>query len=474
MFSNPKGKVNDIRRHFIALAAIGAIAIAPACSKGGGSSGAAPGGNTGTDTGGNTGTDTGGNTGASTTTSPTTAPAAFALDSPANGSSAQPLTPTFQWAIETSAATYTLEVATTSTFGTADVIHKTGITDSQYAVDASSPLTAGIIYYWRVSAVNAGGSTIATGAPRWFSSPYLVPHAHGIGVTPDGAKLVVASGVNNGPIDIITLASHQITASISTTIASQPLGIAVSPDGTKALATLLTNGTGGVNGVSIINLTNNTLTGNLTDPCVATTLGDIAYFPSGNQAAMPDLKGSCTSMGLTSFIADTGSPNFSFVDFTSSDNPWGVALTPDGATAIVTMQLAKSVRRVTFPSTVTLIPVSSYTYGVAINPAGTLALVATDTGADVITLADNTITPIAFSPNTDTPNSDFHNVAITPDGAKAVVVGGSTIDILSLATKTVLTTYPASGGTSVAISTDGLLAFVTDVGNGWVRVIKMP
>ena len=57
---------------------------------------------------------------------------------------------------------------------------------------------------------------------------------------------------------------------------------------------------------------------------------------------------------------------------------------------------------------------------------------------------------------TDTPGGDFHNVAITPDGAEAVVVGAATIQVLSLASNTVVGSYPASSGTSVAVSADGI------------------
>jgi hypothetical protein len=187
----------------------------------------------------------------------TSAPGAFTLLSPLQGSSAQPLTPTLQWNASDSASSYTVEVATSTSFGTTDVINQS-VSAPTTDLLVATLLTAGVIYYWQITAVNAGGTTVSTGAPQRFSSPYVVAAAHGIAVTPDGTKVVVASDINNGPIDIITLAAHAVTASISTGVASQPMGVAVSPDGTQALATLLTNGNGGVNGVAVINLTTNT------------------------------------------------------------------------------------------------------------------------------------------------------------------------------------------------------------------------
>jgi DNA-binding beta-propeller fold protein YncE len=335
----------------------------------------------------------------------------------------------------------------------------------------ASTLEAGVIYFWRVTALNGGGSTIATGAPQWFSSPYLISGAHGIAVTPDGTRLVVASDINDGPIDIVTLATHAI-ASISTGVPSQPMGVAVSPDGTQALATLLTNGNGGVNGVAVIDLTTNTLTGTIADPCVGTTLGDVAYFPSGAEAALPDLSSGCAAMGLNTFAPSLGSPNFMFVNFSDTNDPSGVAISPNGAFALVTMELDDRLYEVTFPSTVSHLSLSSTSSGVAITPDGTKAVVAEAT-ADVITLASGSITPIALL-NNDTPNLDFHDVAITPDGTEAVVVGGVSVQVISLASNTVVASYPADSGTSVAISPDGLTAFVTDMADGWVRVLQLP
>jgi DNA-binding beta-propeller fold protein YncE len=390
---------------------------------------------------------------------------------PLQGSSAQPLTPTLSWNDASGADSYTVEIATSASFGSADVVNMSvSAAVSQFAVPAST-LTAGVIYSWRVTAVNAAGSTVSTSAPRRFSSPYLVASAHGIGVTPDGTRLVVASGVNNGSIKIVTLASHAVTSSISTGVASQPVGVAVSPDGTQALVTLVGNGVGGVNGIAAVDLASNSVTSTVSDPCVATTLGDIAYFPTGARAALPDLSPGCSAMGLTTFGASPAPSSFAFVNFSDTNDPMGVAISPDGTFALVTMLLDSRLYRVTFPSTVAHLSLSATSAGVAITPDGTKAVVAEAT-ADVINLADNSITPVSLL--NDTPGGDFHNVAITPDGTKAVVVGSSTVQVISLTDNTIAASYPASTGNSIALSKDGLTAFVTDGGNGWVRVIQIP
>ncbi len=399
-----------------------------------------------------------------------TPPGAFGLLAPLDGSSAQPLTPALQWDPSEGADSYLVEIATAPTFGAADVVHQTMSAIATGFTVPASTLTAGVVYYWQVTATNAGGATISSGPAQRFSSPYLVPGAYGIAATPDGAELVVASNVNNGSIKIIDLASHAVTRSISTGVASQPMGIAISPDSTEALATLLTNGASGVNGVAVIDLTTYTLIHNVADPCVATTLSDVAYFPDGVMAAIPDLSSGCSAMGLSTFLP-TGAPSFQFVNFNDTNDPFGLAITPDGTTVLVTMELDHRLFRITMPSTVNYLSLPSTSAGVAITPDGSKAVVA---GADVYVVTMSTGSVATVPLTGDTPGGDFHNVAITPDGAEAVVVGAGTIQVISLTDNTVVATYPATGGTNVALSADGFSAFITDKGNGWVRVIEIP
>jgi hypothetical protein len=399
-------------------------------------------------------------------------PGAFGLTSPLHGSSAQPLGPQLTWEASDNAASYTVEVATSTSFGSATDVGSQTVDGATTSVTLpANTLTPGVIYYWRVTAVNATGSTVATDAPRWFSSPYLVAGAHGLGVTPDGSRLVVASGVNNGPIDVISLANHTVAAEVSTGVASQPIGLAISPDGADALATLLTNGPGGVNGIAVVDLQGAQVTRTISDPCVGTTLGDIAYAPDGTWAAVPDLSSGCAAMGLSTFWADNSSPSWGFVNFNDTNNPSGVAISPDASLALVTMGLDSNLYKVTFPNTVTHLTLSASSTGVAITPDGTTGVVAENT-LDIIDLASGAITPVTLT--SDTPNGDFHNVALTPDGTRAVVVGSASVQVVSLASATVMASFPAQGGTSVALSPDGTTAFVSDRGDGWVRVILLP
>jgi len=94
-------------------------------------------------------------------------PGAFTLTSPANAATGVAVLPTFTWAASANVSTYTLEVATDAGF--ANLV----INQGSLAGTSSSPgvtLAGATTYYWRVTASNAGGNTVATSAPFNFTT----------------------------------------------------------------------------------------------------------------------------------------------------------------------------------------------------------------------------------------------------------------------------------------------------------------
>ena len=174
---------------------LGALALlAGGC--GGGADNTGAGGGSYPGTGGQTVTGTGGSGVVGTGgTGPAGAPGPFGLQSPVQGSSAQSLTPQLSWEAAEGATTYAVEIATSASFGNSDVFQQIVDAPATTLTVPAATLEPGVIYSWRVSAQNGADYTIATDAPRWFSSPYVVPGAHGIGATPNGHTLVVASEV---------------------------------------------------------------------------------------------------------------------------------------------------------------------------------------------------------------------------------------------------------------------------------------
>jgi YVTN family beta-propeller protein len=117
----------------------------------------------------------------------------------------------------------------------------------------------------------------------------------------------------------------------------------------------------------------------------------------------------------------------------------------------------------------TTIASTSSTFGVAVTPDGTTALVASGEGdtVKVISLATNTVTTtIPFASN-----QQFHNIAISPDGIRAVVVGDFEVGILSLIDNTVLATYPVTG-INVAITPDSNTVLITSTSG--LKVVRIP
>jgi len=77
------------------------------------------------------------------------------LASPSNGAVKQPTTLALRWNPSSGAATYRLQVSTSSAFGTTIVDDSTITTTSRQV----GPLTNNTTYYWRVKAKNAGGAS---------------------------------------------------------------------------------------------------------------------------------------------------------------------------------------------------------------------------------------------------------------------------------------------------------------------------
>jgi hypothetical protein len=98
-----------------------------------------------------------------TMTNGLTPPAAPTLVSPADGSFTNDPTTSFDWSDSTGADTYILQIDDANDFVT-PIIVKTGIATSEYTLSGTPPeFLADGQYWWRVFAVNGGGSSPASG-----------------------------------------------------------------------------------------------------------------------------------------------------------------------------------------------------------------------------------------------------------------------------------------------------------------------
>ncbi len=112
------------------------------------------------------------------------APPAPTLSSPTNGATGVAINPTLSWNASAGAATYELQVSTSSTFGTT-VYDTSGITGTSKVVVTS--LSNNTLYYWRVDATNAGGTSGWSTPAYSFTTIVAAPPAPTLSSPTNGA-----------------------------------------------------------------------------------------------------------------------------------------------------------------------------------------------------------------------------------------------------------------------------------------------
>ena len=116
-------------------------------------------------------------------------PSAPTLSSPANSATGIAVSPTLTWNAVTGAVTYRVQVSTASDFSTGIVVDDSTLTAASKAL---SSLTNSTLYFWRVNAKNAGGSSAWSSA---FSFTTIVP-ASGVPVLSAPANGTTGIAVN--------------------------------------------------------------------------------------------------------------------------------------------------------------------------------------------------------------------------------------------------------------------------------------
>ncbi|HWD69675.1 MAG TPA: YncE family protein [Solirubrobacteraceae bacterium] len=195
----------------------------------------------------------------------------------------------------------------------------------------------------------------------------------------------------------------------------------------------------------------------------------IAITPDGSTAYVADYG----SSRIVPVALATGRPE---PPITLSDKPNAIAITPDGRTAYV---IADNGR--VWPITLATGHVGSPTRIPANSDA--LAILPNGGSAYFTNVADGTLTPFTLSSeavgvpinlSSATPDA----VAITPDGSTAYIASNSagTLTPLTLASGASGTAIGLGAGThptSVAISSDGITAYVTDFGTAQITPVTL-
>jgi uncharacterized protein (TIGR03437 family) len=193
----------------------------------------------------------------------------------------------------------------------------------------------------------------------------------------------------------------------------------------------------------------------------------------------------CAQSPVYAYVANFGSDNVSVIDTSSNtviatimvgSQPYGIAITPDGAFAYVAncggdvYVIDTSTNKVATKFLAGKCPT-----GVAITPDGTRAYVTLDNANSVavIDTSSNTVmTKIAVG-------TAPGGIAITPDGTRVYVTNvgamasGSSVSVIDTSSNTVAATVGLGnvGSVGVAITPDGTRAYVTNVVSGSISVI---
>ena len=281
----------------------------------------------------------------------------------------------------------------------------------------------------------------------------------GIAITSDNSKLVVT---NKASVNVISTLNYTVSNIDMSPIVTNSWGVAIAPNDSTAYVT-------GSAHVVLINLHTNSIAGNFAAPCVATSLYGLAVTPNGKNIIFPDLSSGCTQQGIRIIDATGKTLGSSFVQVPTSGVTFGIALTHDGTSAIVTTW-SNGYPKLVNLSTLAVQNIDSINIstGVAVLHKTKEALIDDCSFIDRVSLTDayapKQIASSFFSSNT-------QSIAITDDDKYAFVVGDFGKLVISLADNSVLQTF-TSGATNVATASDGSKFYVTDTYNGTVRVYK--
>lgn len=252
-----------------------------------------------------------------------------------------------------------------------------------------------------------------------------------IAASPDG-NYVYVPNFGQDSIYVIETATNTVEFEINTPKASKPTGIAVAPDGM----------------VYCLNFSNQTVL--VIDPA---NMIVVNRFPVGSMFPVEIV---LNAAGTRAYVANAVGPaNVKVIDLsankviattTTSQQSFGVAVSPDGARVYVTNSQSDTVSVIdTTTNTVTaIIPLAagSFPRGITVRPDGAFAYVALQGTSEVkvIDTGTNTVTATV----TLTANSDPYNLVATPDNSKVYVTQTITsgVSVIDTATNTVSTTIP--------------------------------
>lgn len=271
----------------------------------------------------------------------------------------------------------------------------------------------------------------------------------GIALTPDGSKAYVTNSAS-GTVSVIDTATLAVTSTITT--GGQPVAIAMSPDGSQVFVADYLNGT-----YKVIATASDTVVGTAPKPSFCDNPTSIAYHPTGS----PIYSG----CGLRVFAINTSTPYANSQVRHGSNSIEDVAVSGDASELI-----DAGGGYVVFVN-------SGWSAGVSNNPRAVAITYDGDTAYSAN--ADGTVTSL-YRPTTTIASwavgTDLSDIVLREGDDRIYVTDRSANQLIiqELSTRTTLSTF-AVGSTpsALAVSSDGTRAYVVNSASNSVSVIDL-
>lgn len=293
-----------------------------------------------------------------------------------------------------------------------------------------------------VSVINTSSNTVS-------ATINVGSQPNGVAITPDGTRAYVANG--GGEVWVLATGGNTVAAKVA--LGGYPTAVAITPDGTRAYVTRDNS-----NNVSVIDTSTNTVSATI----------PVGAQPSGIAITLD---------GTRAYVTNVGSGSVSVIAISSNSviatislgavGPLGIAITPDGSRAYVVDGLGNVSVMATASnsviSTVTFPQVGSCPFSIAITPDGARVYVAS--------FSSNSVVVIATSNNAVMGTVNIQGfpqgIAITPDGKFAYVTTSSTETGVGNGSVSVIDTSSNSVVATVGVGSNPYgLAFKTGAGTG--------
>jgi YVTN family beta-propeller protein len=305
-----------------------------------------------------------------------------------------------------------------------------------------------------VSVIDTTTNTVTANIPL-ASSPVAVVFS------PDGSRAYVGDSTNNGgfppfpngTIYVIDTSTNIVVRTISLTNSEDGASLAITPDGTTLYASADTTGDALVIDIA---------SGNVTATLPGIGGGAVVITPNGSTAYVSNRFNAVTAITTASNTVTATIPvGITFPATTQ------MAITPDGSFLYVPLfGPGQAVVIATATNSVVGTPISTVQgpFGVAITPDGAFAYVYSGIstgGVSVIRTADNTV--VATVPA----GKNLNGLAITPDNAFAYVTvsNSNSVAVIDTATNTVVANVPVGSvpvGIAIANLSTPFAAFTID------------